>query len=125
MTAVRRKSGAIDDIYCSVLLFAGGFRVKQDLINLMQAFSDHGYEFERVVRTYQREQILPEQLDGKLDTLADTPAFVSRGVLRSQRLVLLLVVEPSGAVATVVSLSDKSGEKLLERRLKKMIKKLK
>lgn len=91
----------------------------------MQAFSDHGYEFERVVRTYQREQILPEQLDGKLDTLADTPAFVSRGVLRSQRLVLLLVVEPSGAVATVVSLSDKSGEKLLERRLKKMIKKLK
>ena len=53
------------------------------LINQMHQLQQAGYRFTRVQAHYALEELLPAAMDAHLDQLADTPAFVDRGQLKS------------------------------------------
>ena len=51
--------------------------MKPATVKKMQALTEQGYPFVRVSGYYQPEELLSDQIDPKLDTLADTPAYRS------------------------------------------------
>ena len=61
------------------------------LITQLRQLQQAGYRFTRVQAHYALEELLPAAMDAHLDQLADTPAFVERGQLKSGRRQFLLV----------------------------------
>ena len=61
------------------------------LITQLCQLQQAGYRFTRVQAHYALEELLPAAMDARLDQLADTPAFVERGQLKSSRRQFLLI----------------------------------
>ena len=79
--------------------------------------ASQGYHFVRVSGYYQPEELLPEQMDPKLDTLADTPAYRSQPQLRSNRRQFLVVINAHGDVVVTLWLGSRHAERLLNLKL--------
>ena len=95
--------------------------MKAATVKKMQALSKQGYHFVRVSGYYQPEELLPEQIDPKLDTLADTPAYRSQPQLRSNKRQFLLVINAHGDVVVTVWLAGRKSERLLNRKLDQLL----
>ena len=80
----------------------------------MQVLANRGYQFVRVSGYYQPEELLPEQIDPKLDTLADTPAYRSQPQF-------LLVISASGDVVVMFWLGGRQAERLLNLKLDQLL----
>ena len=75
----------------------------------------------RVSGYYQPEELLPDQIDPQLDTLADTPAYRSQPRLRSNKHQFLLVVSAHGDVVTALWLGGCQAERLLNLKLDQLL----
>lgn len=95
--------------------------MKAATVKKMQALTKQGYHFVRVSGYYQPEELLPEQIDPKLDTLADTPAYRSQPQLRSTKRQFLLVISASGTVMATLWLAGRQAERLLNRKLDQLL----
>ena len=95
--------------------------MKPATVKKMQALTKQGYHFVRVSGYYQPEELLPEQMDPKLDTLADTPAYRSRPQLRSNKRQFLLVINAHGDVVVTIWLGSRQAERLLNRKLDQLL----
>lgn len=91
--------------------------MKSATVKKMQVLANRGYHFVRVSGYYQPEELVPEQIDPKLDTLADTPAYRSQPQLRSDRRQFLLVISASGDVLVTLWLGGRQAERLLNLKL--------
>lgn len=87
--------------------------MKQSLLDKMQKLSKKGYLFTRVQTEYLCQQLLPEEIDAKLDQLGDTPAYKAAGKLSSSSKTLLVVQRPTGQVAGVIAVSGSQGQEML------------
>lgn len=99
--------------------------MKESLLHRMRQLSRYGYQFVRVAGYYQPEQLLVDDIDSQLDTVANTPAFQKIAPVQSQKRVFLLVLNPVGDVVATIWLNGRHGESMLERRCWREIKKLK
>lgn len=90
-------------------------------VKKMQALATQGYHFVRVSGYYQPEELVPEQIDPKLDTLADTPAYRSRPQLRSNKHQFLLVINAHGDVMVTLWLGRRHAEHLLNLKLDQLL----
>lgn len=95
--------------------------MKPATVKKMQVLATRGYHFVRVSGYYQPEELLPEQIDPKLDTLADTPAYRSQPQLRSTKRQFLLVVSAPGDVVVTIWLGSRQAERLLNRKLDQLL----
>ena len=75
----------------------------------------------RVSCYYQPEELVPEQMDPKLDTLADTPAYRSQPQLRSNKRQFLLVVSAPGDVVVTIWLGGRQAERLLNQKMDQLL----
>lgn len=91
--------------------------MKQSLLDKMQKLSKKGYLFTRVQTEYLCQQLLPEEMDAKLDELGDTPAYRPAGKLSSSSKTLLVVSRPTGYVAGVIAVNGSQGQEMLEKLL--------
>ena len=87
--------------------------MKPTTVKKMQALAKQGYHFVRVSGYYQPEELVPEQIDPKLDTLADTPAYRRQPRLRSNKRQFLLVINAHGDVVVTLWLGGRQAERLL------------
>lgn len=99
--------------------------MKESLLHRMRQLSRYGYQFVRVAGYYQPEQLLVDDIDSQLDTVANTPAFQKIAPVQSQKRVFLLVLNPVGDVVATIWLNGRHGESMLERWCWREIKKLK
>lgn len=95
--------------------------MKSATVKKMQALVKQGYHFVRVSGYYQPEELLPEQIDPKLDTLADTPAYRSQPRLRSNKRQFLVVISASGTVVVTLWLGSRKYERLLNSKLDQLL----
>ena len=95
--------------------------MKLATVKKMQALANQGYRFVRVSGYYQPEELLPEQMDPKLDTLADTPAYRSQPQLRSNKRQFLVVVNEQGDVVVTIWLGSRKSERLLNLKLDQLL----
>lgn len=95
--------------------------MKQTTVKKMQTLAKQGYHFVRVSGYYQPEELLPDQIDPKLDTLADTPAYRSHTQLRSVKRHFLLVVSEQGDVVVTIWLCGRKSERLLNLKLDQIL----
>ena len=95
--------------------------MKAATVKKMQTLATQGYHFVRVSGYYQPEELLPEQIDPKLDTLADTPAYRSQPQLRSTKRQFLLVMNKQGDVVVTLWLGGRQAERLLNRKLDQLL----
>ena len=86
-------------------------------VKKMQALAKQGYHFVRVSGYYQPEELLPDQIDPQLDTLADTPAYRWQPQLRSIKRQFLLVINAHGDVVVTLWLGRRHAEHLLNLKL--------
>lgn len=91
--------------------------MKPSTVKKMQALTKQGYHFVQVSGYYQPEELLPEQMDPKLDTLADTPAYRRQPQLRSNRRQFLVVINAHGDVVVTLWLGSRHAERLLNLKL--------
>ena len=91
--------------------------MKPATVKKMQVLANQGYHFVRVSGYYQPEELLLEQMDPQLDTLADTPAYRSQPRLRSTKRQFLLVISASGDVVVTLWLGSRHAERLLNLKL--------
>lgn len=91
--------------------------MKKQVLNQMQELSNNGYVFTRVTDQYQCEQLLPDQMDATLDSVADTPAYQHVPSMRSANRTFLVIQRPSGDVARIIWLKGRQADNLLERTL--------
>ena len=99
--------------------------MKESLLHQMRQLSRYGYQFVRVTGYYQPEQLLVDEIDSQLDTVANTPAFQKITPVQSQKRVFLLVLNPVGGVVATIWLNGRHSESVLERWCWREIKKLK
>lgn len=99
--------------------------MKESLLHQMRQLSHQGYQFVRVTGYYQPEQLLVDEIDPQLDTVANTPAFQKMAPVLSQKRIFLLVLNPAGKTIATVYLNGQHGEAMLERCCRREIKKLK
>lgn len=95
--------------------------MKLATVKKMQTLAKQGYQFVRVSGYYQPEELVPEQIDPKLDTLADTPAYRSQPRLRSNKRQFLLVVSSHGDAVVTVWLGGRQAERLLNLKLDQLL----
>lgn len=95
--------------------------MKPSTVKKMQALTKQGYHFVRVSGYYQPEELLPEQMDPRLDTLADTPAYRSQPQLRSNKRQFLVVISAFGDVVVTIWLGGRQAERLLNRKLDQLL----
>ena len=95
--------------------------MKAATVKKMQALVKQGYHFVRVSGYYQPEELVPEQIDPKLDTLADTPAYRSQPQLRSRKRQFLLVISASGDTVVTIWLGGRQAERLLNRKMDQLL----
>lgn len=95
--------------------------MKLATVKKMQALDKQGYHFVRVSGYYQPEELVPEQMDPKLDTLADTPAYRSQPQLRSNKRQFLLVVSAPGDVVVTIWLGGRQAERLLNQKMDQLL----
>lgn len=95
--------------------------MKPATVKKMQALVKQGYRFVRVSGYYQPEELLPEQIDPHLDTLADTPAYRSQPQLRSNKRQFLLVINTRGDVVVTLWLGGRKYERLLNLKLDQLL----
>lgn len=95
--------------------------MKSATVKKMQALANQGYHFVRVSGYYQPEELVPEQMDPRLDTLADTPAYHSQPQLRSNKRQFLLVMSACGDVVVTLWLGGRQAERLLNRKLDQLL----
>lgn len=95
--------------------------MKSATVKKMQTLAKQGYHFVRVSGYYQPEELLPEQIDPRLDTLADTPAYRSQPQLRSSKRQFLLVVNEQGDVVVTLWLGGRNYERLLNLKLDRLL----
>ena len=98
--------------------------MKKSLVNKMRQLSVRGYSFMRVSDYYQPEVLLPDEIDPKLDTIKNTPAYRPMGTQISMHRMFLLIISPQNDVAATVLLNGRHGEAMLERCCNKLIKKI-
>ena len=91
--------------------------MKAATVKKMQALVKQGYHFVRVSGYYQPEELLPEQIDPQLDTLADTPAYRRQPRLRSPKRQFLFVINAHGDVVVTLWLGSRKSERLLNLKL--------
>ena len=91
--------------------------MKPATVKKMQTLAKRGYHFVRVSGYYQPEELLPDQIDPQLDTLADTPAYRSQPQLRSIKRQFLLVMNKQGDVVATLWLGSRNYERLLNLKL--------
>ena len=95
--------------------------MKPATVKKMQALAKQGYHFVRVSGYYQPEELLPDQIDPWLDTLADTPAYRRQPRLRSNKRQFLLVMNKQGDVAVTIWLGGRKYERLLNLKLDRLL----
>lgn len=95
--------------------------MKPATVKKMQALAKQGYCFVRVSGYYQPEELLPDQIDPKLDTLADTPAYRSQPQLRSNKRQFLLVINAPGDIVVTFWLGSRKSERLLNLKLDQLL----
>ena len=95
--------------------------MKATTVKKMQALAKQGYHFVRVSGYYQPEELLPEQIDPRLDTLADTPAYRSQSRLRSNKRQFLVVINGRGDVVITLWLGGRHAERLLNLKLDQLL----
>lgn len=95
--------------------------MKVATVKKMQALANQGYHFVRVSGYYQPEELLPDQIDSRLDTLADTPAYRSRPQLRSGQRQFLVVINAHGDVVVTLWLGGRKYERLLNLKLDQLL----
>lgn len=95
--------------------------MKPTTVKKMQVLAKHGYHFVRVSGYYQPEELLPEQMDPRLDTLADTPAYRSQSQLRSNKRQFLVVISAHGDVVVTLWLGSRQAERLLNLKLDQLL----
>lgn len=95
--------------------------MKQKTVKKMQALAKQGYQFVRVSGYYQPEELLPDQIDPKLDTLADTPAYRRQPQLQSNKRQFLLVMNKQGDVVVTIWLCGRKSERLLNLKLDQLL----
>lgn len=95
--------------------------MKKSLVNKMRQLSVRGYSFMRVSDYYQPEVLLPDEIDPKLDTIKNTPAYRPMGTQISMHRMFLLIISPQNDVAATVLLNGRHGEVMLERCCNKLI----
>ena len=96
--------------------------MKKSLLTKMRQLSNQGYSFVRVSDYYQPETLLPNEIDAKLDTIKDTPAYRSCDRKVSMKRVFLLVIDPQNSVIATIWLNGRHGERMLERCCDKLLK---
>lgn len=106
------------EIVVHFFVFNGGFTMKKQVLNQMQELSNNGYVFTRVTDQYQCEQLLPDQMDATLDSVADTPAYRHVPSMRSTNRTFLVIQRPSGDVVRIIWLKGRQADNLLERTLR-------
>lgn len=94
------------------------------LLKKMQKLSARGYHFVRVTDQYQCEQLLPDQMDASLDSVANTPAYQPMPPMRSTRRQFLLVQDSTGDVIATVYLHSRRAMDLLNRLLDQQLNQL-
>lgn len=95
--------------------------MKPTTVRKMQVLAKDGYHFVRVSGYYQPEELLPDQIDPQLDTLADTPAYRSQPQLRSNKRQFLLVINAHGDVVVTIWLGGRKSERLLNLKLDQLL----
>lgn len=95
--------------------------MKPATVKKMQVLAKQGYHFVRVSGYYQPEELLPDQIDPQLDTLADTPAYQSQPQLRSNRRQFLMVINAHGDVVVTLWLGGRQAEHLLNLKLDQLL----
>ena len=95
--------------------------MKPSTVKKMQVLTKQGYHFVRVSGYYQPEELVPEQMDPRLDTLADTPAYRSQPQLRSNKRQFLLVISASGDVVATLWLGGCQAERFLNLKLDQLL----
>lgn len=95
--------------------------MKSATVKKMQTLAKRGYHFVRVSGYYQPEELVPEQIDPRLDTLADTPAYRSQPQLRSNRRQFLMVINAHGDVVVTLWLGGRQAEHLLNLKLDQLL----
>ena len=95
--------------------------MKPATVKKMQVLDNQGYHFVRVSGYYQPEELIPDQIDPRLDTLADTPAYRSQPQLRSNQRQFLLVMNKQGDVVVTVWLGSRKYERLLNLKLDRLL----